>query len=312
VRSTLVDPEAGDTDTIGSFRIRRTKTKFEGWFYDKNLEFELQMNWPSADIVEDANLNWVIGRDRSFMLKAGSFKVPFGRQELTSSGSQQFVDRSLVSNEFARGRDLGIQLWGELMEKKIDWRVGVFNGAGFGRVSVNDNDKYEFVGRVQFHPNGDPKYSEVDFDSKDTPLFAIAGEFDVNDLRPGSNNSGVKRQHFGGDVVFKYKGLFAFGEAFFGKRTNVAEEDTDVRGFNLQAGYLVIASKLEIAGRYASLDLDTDADDNERTELGGAISYYYNKHNLKWQNDFRVLEDKAKDEGERKTFEFRSQLQFIF
>ena len=56
--------------------------------------------------------------------------MPFGRQELTSSGSQQFVDRSLVSNEFAKGRDMGVQVWGLALATELDWRLGVFNGNG--------------------------------------------------------------------------------------------------------------------------------------------------------------------------------------
>jgi hypothetical protein len=246
------------------------------------------------------------------MLKAGSFKAPFGRQELTSSGSQQFVDRSIASNEFALGRDLGVQLWGNLWNDRIEYRAGVFNGAGFGRVSANDNDEYQFAGRLQIHPNGDPRYSETAFEGQDKLLYAVAGNLDFNDRRPGSNDTGVKREHFGLDGVVKYKGFFGFGEYFFGTRTNVEDVETDVQGYTLQAGYLILRDKLEVAGRYALVDGNKDADDNERTEIGGAISYYSRKHNLKWQNDFRQVENRGADEGERKTFEFRSQLQFIF
>ena len=119
-------------DSQGSFRIRRAKTKFDGWFYTKDLTYELQLNW--ADVVnalEDANLQFDMTRGRKmFMIKGGQFKVPFGRQQLTSSGSQQFVDRALVSDLFARGRDIGVQLWGLPFNEKVDWRIGIFNGNG--------------------------------------------------------------------------------------------------------------------------------------------------------------------------------------
>jgi hypothetical protein len=50
---------------------------------------------------------------------------------------------------------------------------------------------------------------------------------------------------------------------------------------------------------------------DKQTEIGGVLSYYYNKHNLKVQGDFRQVkvENSAVD---RKNHEFRIQTQFIF
>src|SRR5690606_30757323 len=152
VRFTSENPEDGDDK--GSFRIRRAKTKLDGWVYTPNLQYELQMSWADSSPLEDANLNYDFpGGKQAAMLKVGRFKVPFGRQELTSSGSQQFVDRSIVSNEFAKGRDNGIQLWGTPNGGVIDWRVGIFNGAGRTATS-NDNDSYQYNARVAWQPFG--------------------------------------------------------------------------------------------------------------------------------------------------------------
>ena len=45
--------------------------------------------------LEDANIAWDPQGRGKFRILAGQFKVPFGRQQMTSSGNQQFVDRSL-------------------------------------------------------------------------------------------------------------------------------------------------------------------------------------------------------------------------
>jgi hypothetical protein len=43
------------------------------------------------------------------------------------------------------------------------------------------------------------------------------------------------------------------------------------------------------------------------------VSYYYARHGLKWQNDFGQVEVQAgPGRASVKTFEVRSQLQFIF
>ena len=84
-----------------------------------------------ASYVEDANINGDVSKGKKrFLVKFGQFKVPFGRQQLTSSGSQQFVDRALVSEQYYRGRETGVALWGVLGNNKLDWRVGMFNGNG--------------------------------------------------------------------------------------------------------------------------------------------------------------------------------------
>ena len=47
-----------------------------------------------ASFLEDANIDWDISKKKTFRVRFGQFKAPYGRQQLTSSGAQQFVDRA--------------------------------------------------------------------------------------------------------------------------------------------------------------------------------------------------------------------------
>ncbi len=299
-----------------SFRIRRAKTKFEGWVYSKDLTYELQINFAdTANSIEDVVVNYDFTKGKkSVMLKAGQFKVPFGRQELTSSGSQQFVDRASVSNTFARGRDIGVQLWGTPNGGKIDWRVGVFNGNG-RTVSRNDNDNLQFNARLQWAPFGDPKYSESDFDSSDKLLFAIAADYESNTREVAASGSTPAHQNDqtinGFDAVLKYKGFSFYGEVFQrenDRNNNVS--DFDDSGIILQAGYFVVPKTFEVALRVAEFDPNDDRDNNERTENGLALNYFFNKHAHKLQLDYREIEDDARANSKDK--EIRLQYQLIF
>ena len=314
VRFTQEMPEVGDD--VGSFRIRRAKTKFEGWVYSKNLTYELQANWPSDLVLEDATMNYDFQGDKSVQLRFGQFKVPFGRQELTSSGSQEFVDRSAVSNTFARGRDIGIQLWGTPLGGKLDWRVGLFNGNGIN-TSRNDNDKYQTNARLTFQPFGDVKYSEGDFESSDKPLFAIAAQYESNERPVAASGStpahSADTEIVGADVVFKYKGFFAFGEYFdasVDRSAGVSDFDTD--GYNLQLGYFVVPQKVELALRLSELDPNAGVANDEREERGIALGYFFNKHAYKLQADYRQLENNIPAGGSVTNDEFRLQYQLIF
>ena len=299
-----------------SFRLRRMKMKFDGWVYNKNLTYEFQANFAdSANILEDANINYDFTKGKkAVMVKAGQFKVPFGRQELTSSGSQQFVDRTLVSNTFARGRDIGVQLWGTPFSSKIDWRVGLFNGNG-RTVSRNDNDDLQLNARLAWQPFGDVKYSESDFESTGNFLFAIAADYESSVREVAAAGTAVAHQNdqeiLGFDVVAKWSGLSLYGEIFDRSNDrNKGFSDFDDAGIILQAGYFILPKKFEVAVRVAELDPNSDVDDNERTENGVALNWFPNKHNHKLQADYRLIEDKARANSDDK--EFRLQYQLIF
>ena len=56
-----------------------------------------------------------------------------------------------------------------------------------------------------------------DAESCDTPLFAFAGNFEINDLRGATDGDDVKRTVLGGDATFKYRGVSAMAEYFHKK-----------------------------------------------------------------------------------------------
>ncbi len=305
-------------DSQGSFRIRRAKFKLDGWFYKKELTYEVQLNWPAATgsnvgaFLEDANIDWDLSKKQTFRVKLGQFKYPQSRQELTSSGSQEFVDRSLVENRYSLGRDTGLQLWGTVANKKLEWRAGVFNGNGLTR-TTNDNAKFLFAARLQFQPNGDPKYSEADFDSKDKLLWAVGAFYNQNDLRFATANNDLDLELWGVDAVVKKSGVFLTGTYY--SRDSRPETGTgfDDEGWFAQGGYLFGKQHWEAAFRYGQFDPTNLVGNDKQKEIGGALSYYYNKHNLKVQADFRSIENEAGNSGAGTTNnEFRLQTQFIF
>jgi phosphate-selective porin len=302
IRFTSSDAE-GD-ERIGSFRLRRARTSLDGWLYKKELQFELMVDWVDQPLLEDLALNWDVSKSRALQFKVGQFKVPFGRQELTSDTAQQFVDRSIVSGEFEKGRDQGLQLWGLLGKGRVEYRAGVFNGNGRGR-SANDNDSFQYDARLMFQPWGDARYSEGDLESAQRPLLALAANVERNDARPAA----VRREVFGTDVSFKYRGLSLMGELFRRRVTPAAAASYASNGYHAQLGYFVKPRTLELALRYASFDPSGRVAEDGRREKGIALNYLYKKHLLKLQADFRRLTDEAKGDS---FSELRTQVQFVF
>jgi hypothetical protein len=291
----------------GSFRIRRAKTKLDGWLYEKRFAFGLQLNWAAADNpLEDAFLDWDVTERGRLRVKLGQFKAPFGRQELTSSGSQQFVDRSIVSSRFAEGRDIGLTLHGQSGGGTLSWAAGVFNGSG-RNVASNPDGRYQVVARVQVAPSGDPGYSESDFESGERPLWAVAAQVHHDD--DGLGDDRLRRTIYGADAVFKFRGLSLFCEAFFEEREPAGATASKSNGVALQAGYLLARRRIEVAGRYATWDPSEAVSGDRRDEVGAALGYFYDEHRLKLQADLRVVEDEATGASDT---QLRVQTQLVF
>ena len=333
---------ANKGDSKGSFRIRRAKFKLEGWFYKPQLEFEVQLNWtdvnntPPSQFVEDANIDWDLSGKKKLRVKFGQFKAPFGRQQLTSSGSQQFVDRAINDSRYNDARETGLALWGVLGGNKLDWRVMMSNGHGRSQ-TTNDNDKYLWSGRVMWQAIGNTRMDQWgsgallsegdlgDSAANNGPLLALAGQFSNNNRYGATTGVDLDNQTWAVDYTFKYKGFATWAE-YADRRSKPEAPATGDRapeyhdkGFMGQASYawkapgIPGASFWELAFRYAKVDPNDGVSGNDRTEIGGAASYYYNKHALKVQADFRQIKDEAANSGKGTTsYEFRLQSQFIF
>jgi len=315
----MPDDKSVNVDSGGEFRIRRAKTEITGWVMNERLTYELQLSWagpePGASTqsaLEDLVLSWDATNDGRLKITGGQFKVPLGRQEMTSSGRLQFLDRDILSIEFTRGRDIGLQLEGALAEGKFVYAAGIFNGNPASHLG-NDNDKYQFNARAMFEPFGKVGYSESDFDSSDRPLLSIAAQFEHNDQRrPGTDlTPSVFRKSviFGGDAVFKYKGFSLFAEMFLRELTPQQGPSYNSNGFHGQAGYFLLRDRLEAALRYASFDPTDAAPDNIQSEWGVALNYFIRKHGLKLQSDFREIENEI---AGTKDQELRVQAQVMF
>jgi hypothetical protein len=320
--------EAGDSK--GSFRIRRAKFKLEGWIWKPELTYETQMNWPAVTgpnpgaFLEDAVIDWDVSRTSVFRVRAGQFKAPFGRQELTSSGNQSFVDRSLVSNEFARGRDTGVALWGVLGDNQFEYRFGVFNGNGLTR-TTNDNPALQVNARLMWQPNksqslkqrawvSGPLYSEGDFESTTTPIYALAVNYQRDSFRNTNTNNNLESDVVGVDGVFKFKGFFGTGEYFWRTRQPVTGPDFRSDGWYAQASQMLDRRRTwEAAFRYGWREISDLVDADGIQEIRGGINYYYRRHNLKLQADFgRVEIEQGPGRADVGTLELRIQTQFIF
>lgn len=313
-RYTLEDLE--NRDDLSSFQVKRGKIFASGHAFTKNLKYKIQVNAAgSAVTLEDFYGDYKVMEGLS--IQAGQYKVPFNRQELTSSGSQQFVDRAITNEAYALNRDQGIMFHSFLLNDYFEYALGIFNGNGRNK-SANENNGHLYCGRVVLYPFGKFKmYSESDIEHTEKPKagFGFAGAY--NTKVPFEVKENDQTLEFIKDVtaltvdgIIKWYGFSLLGDYFMEKRDVRNGSSTDSAGFNAQAGMFIIPEHLEIALRYAQVDPDVDESNNTESEIAAGINYFIEKHNLKLQSDFALL---TVEKGNSKEIEkrLRIQLQFI-
>ncbi len=302
IRFTHEDPELGEDRD--SFRVRRYKFKLEGLAFG-DWQYKLQANFAGGSaVLEDAYFQY--RRNPWLQPWIGQGKVFFGRQELTSSGKQQFVDRSEVSERFAPSRDQGFALVGASPNQTFEYQVGVYNGNGPNR-RENDNDDLMTAARVVFAPLGEYDLAEGAIDYPATPRLAIGAAGLATTQGAGAAEVDIERVNL--ELAFKVRGFSLVGEYYGEEASPVAGARVDTDGYYLQVGYLFPGRRFEVAGRLGEISLDLPGPSRDQTETGVAVNYYWSKHDYKIQADLRRLEDELAGTEDD---ELRVQLQWSF
>jgi hypothetical protein len=331
-RYTYFDTEEPGEDDTSSFRVRRFKTVFEGHAYSPTLLYKLQVNWPGTPELEDGFLHW---KPRPYFgAQGGQYKVPFNRQQLTSSGAQQFVDRAVTDDYFTFARDQGVTVTGSWFGEKhdlLEWNAGVFNGNGINR-SSNENSDHLGVARVMAMPLGKFDYY-VESDVEDTPSprfgLGLAGAFNSQADSTASSTArifsgGRLGTFFGDDAAgrfdvtqatvdahFKWRGASLLGDFYWAQADPNLGTVMTANGYNLQAGYFILPKRLEAAFRWAHIDR-VEGESRDLREVGGALGYFFYGHNLKIQADVRNLLSEVPGGPDIDDMEYRAQVQAIF
>ena len=319
-------------DVAHALQIRRLRLLLRGAVFSPFVKYNLQFGFAVSDMtgalsdesgsirrnpVRDARIE--LDRLRDFNVWIGQFKVPFSRQRILSSSSQNMVDRSLVNAEFTLDRDLGVQFMSRDvggLGGRLAYYTGVFMGEGRNAFALQDLGLL-YVGRLEVRPMGSfEDYSEGDNERTPAPRLSIAGAYAFQDRAQGArgvigdppaDGGTTNFHHVTADLMFKYRG-FSFASAFhlrkgFARRSGGAVDENGATiattaarsgvGGYAQIGYVVPKIPLEVAGRYGLVRNPYGAASSMSfaDEVGGGLNYYFVGHDLKLQVDYFRLGD---------------------
>ncbi len=305
-RWTLDDREAFDGDTVGAgvgradgaqsaFDIPRMRVTLNGGVFKPWMKYLFQFDFSrtsgeGASKIKDAILE-IRPVGRTFRVQAGQFKVPFGLQQITSSGRLQFVDRAITDAKFNPGRDQGVMLGGTTASRMFGYDVGVFNGAG---ESIRQNNRsHLWAVRAYVNPLGAYSPSETAVDAGDKGVLHVGiGVRGGKQIR-GRTTAGVfdnadDQRAFNVEFAYKRPRFYTTAEHFWmtdEQQVPAAGPDIDSRGFHVQAGVMPVPRKIDVGILYGRVTANTEVDDAEVSELRGVFGYHWQAHNLKLQAD---------------------------
>ena len=263
--------------------LRRARLSFQSVLSDwASIKIQVEAG-KQKFTLKDAYLSF---NPKGFSLFIGQKHVPFSREALNSSKYLQMIERSL-SSEFAPFRQLGVGMHGFAVDKKLEYYVGIYNGAvnsssvsnfannRLGKVKIyhidagasEDNNKFLYAGRVDFHPFGYMKMSQSYLEKLEHPLLGFGINFFSSDDSPrGGYYPGASPLKqvvaYGGDTALKYKGFAGTFEfihrnlSWWDSMDQVSDAAQDT--FTLQGGYMIIPKKVEVTARFEFLNFDKD------------------------------------------------------
>jgi phosphate-selective porin len=255
-------------------------------------------------------------------LRVGRGKVSYNNERVTSSGNQQFVNRSIVNDVFTVDRQQGIEVKGNLFPgtwHDLTYYAGIFTGLGVGERN-NDDGNMMYSGRLQWNAlGGEMKFIQSDIDFHEQPALNIAVAANTNQSKctafetdnrscrrlvdvnavggaryrdpsnstlTGAQNGQYEIEQMMEEVHFKWKGFSLLQELHLKKIKDTLNNDEKIKllGGFVQAGMFphtfidFIPSGVELAGRYAFVDMDTSRSNDKQTEFSAVINYFLAGH----------------------------------
>ena len=276
------------------FQVRRTRLLFLGNAFhpDFTYQFEFEMasgltNNVSESVAEtgpnlrDSWINYDTGR--GIEIKAGQFKVPFNLGELIPDSKQQFIDRSETDDAFSYSRDIGLDLHGRVIDKKLEYHAYVFND-GLNQNKFIKNNEMLFGARIVYSFLGDHGYTASDVENSASPQFmaGIAGTYNRVGAPAVADQSVIAAT---GDVAFRYRGFSTISAAYYLRNQTAGTNSFGLEG---QAGYFILPNRLEAIVRCSGV-IPTAAGFANGYEGGGGLNYYFYGHRLKLLTDYALL-----------------------
>ncbi len=277
------------------FDIHRVRLNLKGSISPKwNYKVQLEFSGKGAPKLIDAYGEWNYSSYLNFTV--GQFYIPLSLESLTPDNLQESIFRAQVVEALANrnkditgdnnGRDIGAQVSGSLLKMGnrflLDYKLGIYNGAGINVTSDNNNFK-DIAGRLVLHP-----FAGVDLGASVYHGSAYYGAIPSSHMH---NRQGC-------DLAITYGNLNLKAEYLQGKDSS----DLNRSGYYVQGGYYIIPKILEVLLKFDTYNPNVDKANNYFSDYTISAGYsfttisriqiayiYRREHDTQIKNNFAVV-----------------------
>jgi phosphate-selective porin OprO and OprP len=187
-----------DNNNGDQFLFRRVRPVLEGTVA-KYFDFKVMPDFATSNFqLFDAyvDVNYFAPYTR---LRVGKFKTPVGLERLESATALMLMERGQPTN-LVPARDLGIDLWGDLWDSIVNYRVGIYNGTSdlTNPTSDLDNSK-DFDGRLFVSP-----FLKTTIKPLQGFSAGIGGSYGFSGGNPTNPNLTAGYKSFAQTTIFRY------------------------------------------------------------------------------------------------------------
>ncbi len=311
------DPRFGSAND--RFYLRRARLGVSGRLiegFDFKVEGEFANSLAggatgASSSMTDGYINW--NHFNWANVKVGQFKTPFGYEFITSAPKLFTAERTLGMDMLSLKRQIGVQVGGDVFAKRLSYAGGLFNGTG-ANVSVNDNGKFLYIGRVSGVPwqgtllaqtarwsVGADGYTSIDNGVSVAPAFGTTGKSFTG-----------KRKGVGVDTQFHLGRLDLWTEYLsvqFDPSNQVPAARFTSDAWYLQGSYFILPKTLQGVVRYDTFTPNHSLSANSTDSWTLGMNWLIKGDDLKFQLDY-LLTNPPADAAQQHKLILRSQVIF--
>ena len=295
------------------FEIQRARLYLTGFVLDPKLMYNFTMQGSTDDggsvKILDAYGAYKLGgalfgeeNKEAMTIGVGQWKPYFLRQYSASARRLQMVDRSLATEFFQIGRQIGIWAQGEL--GPVFYAFALTNGFGSVNTPSTSVDQIPaLVGKLDLSIFGNTgaKYEESNVRCTEDFLWTIgaSGAFDKNNGTTSTDTQQFTCFTFGLDTVMKWW-VFSLQAEYMGRWLSYPSDvggpgvpgmvgDSGYKytqGYYVQGGIFIWPEVLEVAARVSGVVACDGGRNGDGVEVGPGLNWYISKsHKVKLQTD---------------------------
>jgi len=235
--------------------LRRARPVFQGTIY-KYIDYFFRPDFGKGTVaVYDiyAELKY----ESRAKLRVGKFKTPIGLERLQSDDDTTFVERGLPSLLVPQ-RDIGFQLSGDIVTKRLGYQVGIFNGvadASLADAAVsNHRDVAARIFATPFAPDENHPLQGLGFglgvtggnvDGEALPSYSTFGQNIFFTFASGVTEAG-HRTRLQPQLYYYLKGfglLSEYGKNEEGLQKGTFRTDMGLRAWQVETSYILTGEK---------------------------------------------------------------------